>query len=138
MTVYLLRLLVLLLILLLILLLLLLLLLLLVRLLLLLLWLLLLMLLLLLLLLLLLPRRSALLLLSAGVRRLSMRWVTLASRVCVPSTLVSLPGIALTPAFPRLPRHLLLSQHGSYLVICLLLPEFLLWERCAPPFGEDA
>ena len=55
--------------------------------------------------------RLLLLLLSAGVRRLSTRWVTLASRVCVPSTLVSLPGIALTPAFPRLPRHLLLSQH---------------------------
>ena len=52
-------------------------------------------------LLLLLPRRSALLLLFTGVRRLSPRWVTLAGRVCVPGTLVSLPRIALAPAFPR-------------------------------------
>ena len=62
-------------------------------------------------LLLLLPRRSALLLLFIGVRRLSPRWVTLAGRVCVPGTLVSLPRIAVAPAFPRLPCHLLLSQH---------------------------
>ena len=65
-----------------------------------------------LLLLLLLPRRRrSVLLLSGLVGGLSPRWVTSASRVCIPSTLVSLPGVTLTSAFLRVPRHLFLGQH---------------------------
>ena len=68
---------------------------------------------LLLLLLLLLPRRRrSVLLLSSRVLGVSLRWITSASRVCIPGTLVSLPGVTLTSAFLCLPRHLFLGQHG--------------------------
>ena len=75
---------------------------------------------LLLMLLLLLCRRSVMLL-PCRVWCLLPRWNTSASRVCIPGTLVTLPMITLTSAFPRLPRHLFLSQHriipGQLLVL---------------------
>ena len=66
---------------------------------------------LLLLLLLLLLRRRSVLLLPRRVWRLLPRWNTSASRVCIPGTLVTLPRITLTSAFPRLPCHLLSGQY---------------------------
>ena len=71
-----------------------------------------------LLLLLLLCRRSVMLL-PCRVWCLLPRWNTSTSRVCIPGTLVSLPGVTLTSAFLRLPRHLFLGQHG--IIPCHLL-----------------
>ena len=73
----------------------------------------------LLLLLLLLRRRCSVLLLSGLVGRLSPRWVISASRICIPGTLVSLPGVTLTSAFLRMPRHMFLGQHR--IIPCQLL-----------------
>ena len=66
---------------------------------------------LLLMLLLLLLRRRSVMLLPCRVWCLLPRWVTSASRVCIPDTLVTLSRITLTPTFSRLPRHLFLGQH---------------------------